>query len=542
MLSRRDFLKAAAVAGSAGYSKTVHSLTSRRQDSSGFFGVHPFIENHPEAVFIIKTNVDRKDNSEAKYQAGFDLARSVIVPRSEEDGGVPISNLIPVKPNLTCRGKWDSKWTEEDTKGVVSDADFVEGIIDGMKELGIDGSQFFIREVNCPEDFEIDGFGDPFNNGEGGVAGRTGAELRDMTDEIGVINEEDVVWSDVPGGYYFSKIPHLAPVNAPDTWLLNIAKLKAHGMGVTQSVKNLQGTVVHNYQRFGSGYRWIDMEPEHQNPNGFMDIITSYRKNKEVIPRWDKSGQSFDSGLGMETWAHMSVDNHSVLKTGLNIVEAIFSRDGNGFVRGPGENGLSQEFLTNFIILGMNPFYVDNIGHWLAAHEPGNFGLFHIAQQRGMIDTFNPHEIPVYEWMPDGTAVQTPLEEFERTPLVTYYLRRNYKGQTEDEYHLCDEPFDYPSISVKDKITEPKAIVLNQNFPNPFNPFTSIEYAIPGDGNVQLEIYNAAGQVVDVLVNGYQRSGSHMAVWNTNNYSSGVYFYRLSFGSYSELKKMTLLK
>lgn len=103
MFSRRDFLKAAAVAGSTGYSTTIHSLTSRSQDKSGFFGVHSFVENHPEAVFIMRTNVDDKTNSEAKLKTGIEFARSVLVPKSEEDGGVPLTNLIPIKPNLTCR-------------------------------------------------------------------------------------------------------------------------------------------------------------------------------------------------------------------------------------------------------------------------------------------------------------------------------------------------------------------------------------------------------------------------------------------------------
>jgi len=320
MFNRRDFLKATAAIGSAGMPETVRSLTTRRQESIGFFGVHQFVENHPNAVFIMRTMVDDKANSEAKINAGLGFARSLIVPRTGENGGIPLSSLIPVKPNLTCRGKWDSKWTEANTKGVVTDSYFVEGIINGMKELGIAGNQFFIREVNCPEDFEIDGFGNPFNNGAGGVAERTGAEIRDMSKEIGVIDESDVVWSDVPDGVYFRKIPHIWPVNAPGSWLLNIAKLKAHGMGITQTAKNLQGTVVHNYQRFGNGYRWIDMKEDHKQFTGLLDIKKMYDRHVATIPRWDKPGTSFNSGLGMETWVNMTIDNHMVTKPGLNIV------------------------------------------------------------------------------------------------------------------------------------------------------------------------------------------------------------------------------
>jgi len=542
MINRREFLKAAAAASSMGFSSTVRALTSLSQDSSGFFGVHPFIEKHPEAVFIMRTNVDDKANSESKLNAGLDFSRSVMVPRSEAEGGVPLTHLIPVKPNLTCRGKWDNKWTEEKTKSVVTDAYFVEGCIEGMKELGIDGSQFYIREVNCPEDFEIDGFGDPWNNGAGGIAGRTGAAIREMTKEVGVIDENDIGWKNIPSGVYFKKIPYLWPINTDNSWLLNVAKWKAHGMGITLTVKNLQGAVVHNYQRFGSGYRWIDMKNEHKQSPGLTAVRDSYYQNREIIPRWDKPGTSFNSGIGMETWAHMTIDNHMVTEPGLNVVEGIYSRDGNGFVRGPGEDELSQEFLTNILFFGMNPFYVDNIGHWLAGHEPGNFGLFHIAQKRGLMETFNPHAIPVYEWFPDGSAQLIQLDDVERTPLMTYYLQRNYNGQNEDYYHLCDEPFEYEPVGVNNASAEPQAFVLNQNFPNPFNPFTSIEYSIPGTGHVRLEIYNAAGQCIDVLVDGIRKAGTHMAVWNTGNHASGVYFYRLQYGAYSGIKKMTLVR
>jgi type IX secretion system substrate protein len=84
--------------------------------------------------------------------------------------------------------------------------------------------------------------------------------------------------------------------------------------------------------------------------------------------------------------------------------------------------------------------------------------------------------------------------------------------------------------------------VLSHNYPNPFNSNTSIEYTLPANGYARLEVYNSSGQLIDVLVNGYRMAGSHMAVWNTNNHSSGVYFYRFRYRDKSEAKKMTLVK
>ena len=143
MPDRRTFLKMAAAAGSSAVVAPILALDSRYQVSTGYFGVHPFIESHPEAVFIMRTNVDVKTNSEANKRVGLDFGRSVFVPKEKDDGGVPLTDNIAIKPNLTCRGKWQKRpYTIEGSMGIVTDAYFVEGIIESMKELGISGSQF----------------------------------------------------------------------------------------------------------------------------------------------------------------------------------------------------------------------------------------------------------------------------------------------------------------------------------------------------------------------------------------------------------------
>jgi len=88
---------------------------------------------------------------------------------------------------------------------------------------------------------------------------------------------------------------------------------------------------------------------------------------------------------------------------------------------------------------------------------------------------------------------------------------------------------------------------LRGNYPNPFNPTTTIRFSIPNDSRVNLSIYNIRGQRVTTLVNENLGRGYHTAVWNgqdSNNrqVSSGVYFYRLSTGNWSSVKKMLLLK
>ena len=88
----------------------------------------------------------------------------------------------------------------------------------------------------------------------------------------------------------------------------------------------------------------------------------------------------------------------------------------------------------------------------------------------------------------------------------------------------------------------PKGFTLSQNYPNPFNPATKINYEIPAGSMVNLTVYDISGRVIAELVNTNQPAGKHSVNFSPQNLSSGVYFYRISAGEFTETKKMTLLK
>ena len=88
----------------------------------------------------------------------------------------------------------------------------------------------------------------------------------------------------------------------------------------------------------------------------------------------------------------------------------------------------------------------------------------------------------------------------------------------------------------------PKDYVLSRNFPNPFNPSTTIQYSLEKAGMVSLKVYNIAGQEVATLVNGSMNAGTHSIVWDASGYSAGVYFYTVKAGDFSKTTRMTLLK
>jgi len=83
---------------------------------------------------------------------------------------------------------------------------------------------------------------------------------------------------------------------------------------------------------------------------------------------------------------------------------------------------------------------------------------------------------------------------------------------------------------------------LFQNYPNPFNPTTSISYSLPNDGFVTLSVYDILGRQVAALENGYKKAGNYDAFFDANKLNSGIYIYTLKVGSFSEAKKMLLIK
>jgi len=88
----------------------------------------------------------------------------------------------------------------------------------------------------------------------------------------------------------------------------------------------------------------------------------------------------------------------------------------------------------------------------------------------------------------------------------------------------------------------PKNYSLEQNYPNPFNPSTTINYGLPVSGFASLKIFDMLGREVKILINERQEAGSHAITFNATNLPSGVYFYQLKAGSYTETKKLVLLK
>lgn len=535
MVSRREFLKSAAAAGNMIW------LDPRRAAASmlgtSYFGVNEFIESHPDAVFVLKTNVGVKTDTAGLLDAGYNLCKTLFVGKPGPENAYPVTANVAIKPNITS-WSWD-RTPVDTTMGIQTDPWFVEGVIKSLTDLTVSAGNVYIRDANFNSS-------QPDGKWYSDLATRSGINLRALPPVGGGLAAGDVVWVDVPGGIWYRRIPYLWPFNSPGSFLINIAKFKSHSMGMTLCSKNLQGTNARPYvahcTAWGTAISGVDSGD--LQTNAFATIQSNYNRHKSSIPRWmtldgDTGGKS-SGGLWMETHTTRCLDNNSVVQPALNIIEGVYGREGP-FVAGPGPTGFGIDIMTNVVIFGKNARHVDIIGAYLAGHEPGDFGLFHIASERGQSHFLNPCDVPLYEWNLDGSATLTPLANFQRTPIRTLYLPQ----AGEDAYHMVDQPFDYSATSVSPGGPHPDipdAVAISQNFPNPFNPTTSIQYHIPASGSVRLDVFNVQGEVVDVLVDGYQTAGDHLVVWHSEGRASGTYFYRVSFGGSSKTRSMVLIR
>ena len=100
------------------------------------------------------------------------------------------------------------------------------------------------------------------------------------------------------------------------------------------------------------------------------------------------------------------------------------------------------------------------------------------------------------------------------------------------------------SLSAEDPtyVGEPTSHLMARNYPNPFNPVTTISYSIPTAGNVELKVFDVTGREVAALVNARQSAGSYAIAWNGSANPSGIYFYRLTVGNLSFTNRMVLMK
>ena len=168
----------------------------------------------------------------------------------------------------------------------------------------------------------------------------------------------------------------------------------------------------------------------------------------------------------------------------------------------------------------------------------------HIFTSNAYVNTFTSEYYSIVDGellfigsKPDDRTVQYTYFYPERNKMVQYTASGIWVYDFEYEEYVADSDIPIPSIKTE----------LLGNYPNPFNPSTTINLSLSVASNLRVDIYNIKGQKVKTLLNEFKPSGEHSIVWsgkddNGNDVGSGIYFYRMEAEGYVEARKMVLLK
>ena len=144
------------------------------------------------------------------------------------------------------------------------------------------------------------------------------------------------------------------------------------------------------------------------------------------------------------------------------------------------------------------------------------------------------------------TVDRYTFEVFDQTGRL---LISRKESETKDVCHITDPAIKRLVIRAIPAERTPAEYALYQNHPNPFNPTSTLKYAVPTESRISLRVYNLLGQIVATLADEVEQAGYRSVEWNASSFSSGIYFYRLdatSIGNpsktFTQVRKMMLIK
>ena len=178
---------------------------------------------------------------------------------------------------------------------------------------------------------------------------------------------------------------------------------------------------------------------------------------------------------------------------------------------------------------------------WVTESEIENLGfnIYRSLHPNDQLTIINEQLIP-------GAGNSSSRHEYEYVDKgLTNGVKYWYK--LEDVDYSGNTKLHGPVSAIPMKKVAPKEFRLYPNYPNPFNPVTTISYDLPEEGHVVLSVYNMRGEKVATLMNGFQEAGSYRMKWNGTNkngelVSSGLYFLMLTSGVYCKTNKMIFIR
>ena len=275
------------------------------------------------------------------------------------------------------------------------------------------------------------------------------------------------------------------------------------------------------YKSTNGGVTWV------QNPNltGFSIAKLSIYQVSTIFIIGYKTYRSIDGG---ENWFEFTEIN-GVRVTGLKLLNS-----GSGFA--VGEIGLIMKYYdSTYVPVELTSFYSETINNkliliWLTASEINNKG-FEVEKSESGSQVWQS----IGFVQGNGTTTEEhsyTFIDFTNEPGHYFYRLKQV------DY---DGSFEYSNI-IGVYIDSPSRFNLLQNYPNPFNSSTTIRYQIAKDEFVSLKVYDVLGNEVKTIIEEDKKAGYYSVSLNANDLSSGIYFYKLTAGEYSQIKKIILLK
>jgi len=262
-------------------------------------------------------------------------------------------------------------------------------------------------------------------------------------------------------------------------------------------------------------------------PNNYIESIAIDGSDNKWIGTWDGGLARFDG----TNWTVYNTSNSDLPDDYVNSIAIDGSgnkwigTNGRGLARFDGTNwtvynisnsGLPCDYILSIAIDGSGNKWIGTYGDGLARFDGTNWTVYNTSNS--VLPNYHVTLIAIdcsgNKWIGtwDGLAV------FQEGGVVSI------KNMPEN-------------IAQK-----PNKFSLSQNFPNPFNPVTTIRYTVPKTSHVRIEVYDLNGRIVDCLVNGRMRPGEYTVEWNASELSSGIYLYRLQAGDFQQVRKCLIVK
>jgi ribosomal protein S11 len=294
-------------------------------------------------------------------------------------------------------------------------------------------------------------------------------------------------------------------------YIKNILSLAANGNSIFAG-SNYNGV----YKSTDNGISWIQTTLNNQ---AIWSLLIS---GNNIFAGTNGFGIYLSTNNGT-SWTHMGLDNRPIIS---------FAIIGNNIFAGTATSGVY--LTTNDGITWVQTSLNDKVVYSLT---PSGNNIFAGVQN-------SPNDSGgVYLSTNNGTTWIKKNQGFNVSLSVNTLLITNdyiFAGTTQSVWRRNLSEI---LSEVQNIITEiPSKYSLLQNYPNPFNPTTTIKFDIPKSSNVKISVYDITGKEFGVLVNEKLQAGTYQTNWNASNFPSGIYFYRIQAGDFSETKKLILLK